>query len=71
MQGVIFKYKTKEGTEQKAVAVHSEQTPAYSNFRKAFLRLLNDDFTEKTNEKGKKIVAVKHYNELIQIGFMD
>jgi hypothetical protein len=33
--------------------------------------LLNDDFTEKTNEEGKKIVSVKHYNELVQIGFID
>jgi hypothetical protein len=71
MKGTIFKYTDKEGKEQKAVAFQSEQISAYFNSRKVFLRLLNDDFTEKTNEERKKIVAVKHYNELVQIGFWD
>jgi hypothetical protein len=54
MQGVIFKYKTKDGIEQKAVAVHNEQTREFSDYRKAFLRLLNDDLTEKKDNEGKK-----------------
>jgi hypothetical protein len=71
MKGVIFKYTDKDGKEVKAVALNDEQKPAFSDYRKALLLILNEDYTFKTNEDGKKIIAVKDYSCLTQIGFWD
>ncbi|MDR2009935.1 MAG: hypothetical protein LBQ22_05590 [Bacteroidales bacterium] len=71
MKGIIFKYTNKDGEEVKAVAFNDEQKPAFSDHRKAFLRLLNEDYTFKTNEEGKKIIAVKSYSDLTKIGYWD
>lgn len=70
-KGVIFKYVNKAGETIKAVALNEDQSPAYSDFRKVFLRILNDDFTFKTTDEGKRIVAVKNGDELVPIGFWD
>ena len=65
-KGVIFKYIDRNGDVVKAVALHSDQKPEFSNYRKVFLRILNDDDTFKKN-----IIAVKNGSDLIQVGFWD
>lgn len=70
-KGVIFKYTDRNGNVVKAVALHSDQKPEFSNYRKVFLRILNDDDTFKKTEEGKDIIAVKNGSDLIQIGFWD
>jgi hypothetical protein len=71
MEGTIFKYTDKEGKEVKAVAFNDEQTPAFSDYGKVFLHVLNEDYAFKTNKEGKKIIAVKDASCLTQIGFWD
>lgn len=70
-KGIIFEYVDKNGIMVKAVALHDEQKPCYSNYRKVFLRILNDDYTFKKTEEGKGTIAVKNSNELTQTGFLD
>lgn len=67
----FFKYTDKNGDEVKAVAFNEEQKPAFSDHKKAFLRILNKDYTFKINEDGKKLIAVKVYCYLTKIGFWD
>lgn len=68
-KGVIFKYKDKNGEVVKAVALNDEQHSQFYNHGKIFLRILDDDYNFKKTEDGKRIIAVKNGNELIQIGF--
>lgn len=70
-KGVIFKYKDKNGEVVKAVALNEEQNSRFSDYGKVFLRILDDDYNFKKTEDGKKLIAVKNGNELIQIGFWD
>lgn len=70
-KGVIFKYIDRNGDVVKAVALHSDQKPEFSNYRKVFLRILNDDDTFKKTKEGKNIIAVKNGSDLIQVGFLD
>jgi hypothetical protein len=71
MKGIIFKYTDKDGKEVKAVAFNDEQTPAFSDYGKVLLYILNEDYTLKTNEEGKQIIAVKGFSCLTKIGFWD
>ena len=71
MKGVIFKYIDKNGNEVKGVALNEKQDPRFHIVSKALLNLLNEDYTFKTNEEGKKIMALKSYSDLTKIGFWD
>lgn len=70
-KGVIFRYVDKAGETVKGVALNDDQSPAFLDHGKIFLRILNDDLTFKTTTEGKRVVAVKNGNELTQIGFWD
>jgi hypothetical protein len=70
-QGYIMEYTTKYGLRQRAVMLHNEQTKVYSDNKKAFLRLIDDDGNYKRNEVGQALISVKHVSELTQIGFQD
>lgn len=70
-KGVIFKYTDRNGNVVKAVALYSDQKSEFSNYRKVFLRILNDDDTFKKTKEGKNIIAVKNGSDLIQVGFLD
>jgi hypothetical protein len=71
MKGVIFKYTNKAGEEVKGVAFNEDQKPAFKDHKKALLRLLNEDYTFKTDEEGKKIIALKDFSCLTRVGFWD
>ena len=71
MKGVLFKYTDKRGDEVKGVAFYDDQKPAFSDHKKVLLRLLNEDNTFKTNEEGKKLIALKNYSDLTVVGFWD
>ena len=68
-KGVIFRYVDKAGETVKGVALNDEQSLAFLDHGKAFLRILNDDLTFKTTDEGKRIIAVKDFSCLVQIGF--
>lgn len=63
-KGVIFKYIDRNGDVVKAVALHSDQKPEFSNYRKVFLRILNDDDTSKENRDWEKELEEKR-NQLL------
>lgn len=70
-KGIIYKYVDKDGQTVKAVALSDEQESCFSDFGKAFLRILDDDYDFKKTEEGKGIIAVKNYSDLKRIGFWD
>ena len=67
---MLVEYQNKKGVTQKAKLIYSEQTEVLQNYKKAYLRLLNDDFTDKIVD-GKKVVGCKHVSELKTIGYID
>ncbi len=69
--GILYKYVNKDGQIQKAKALHMEQTPNFTDYDKLFLRLLNDDLSDKTNNKGQKMISVRHIDEVTQVGYTD
>lgn len=68
-KGIVFEYETPDGT-QKAIAYHDEQKPEFANYKKVFLRLINDDFTSKM-ENGKRLISLKSETLLKIIGYID
>lgn len=70
-EGYIVEYTKKDGSKQQAYMRHKEQTKNYSDYQRAFLRLINKEGDFMTNEEGKKVIAVKHLSELTRIGFVD
>jgi hypothetical protein len=69
--GYIVTYKDGGGNVQKGIAQYSDQLPAFSKFKKVFIRCCNDDLSFKLDDKNKKVVTLKHESELTQIGFVD
>jgi hypothetical protein len=69
--GYYVQYKDKAGNIQKAIAYKDEQSPEFVKVKKVFIRLIDDRFQFKTDEKGKKIVALKAETDLKIIGFTD
>ena len=69
--GYIVTYQTKEGLTQKGIVRHSEQVEAFTSVNKAFIRLVNDDLSFKTDLNGKKLITLKATDLLIKIGFVD
>lgn len=67
--GMIVEYETPEG-KQKGIAYRVDQKPEFSNYKKVFLREVNDDFTPKMKD-GKKVVSLKHESQLKIIGYID
>lgn len=70
-KGNIVEFTNKNGEKQKAVMLHHEQTWQFTKYNRAFIRLLNDDGSYKTNEDGKKLIGVELLSKLTQIGFQD
>jgi hypothetical protein len=72
--GMIVEWENAEGEnpegKQKGIAYRSDQRPEFSNFKKVFIRLVNDDFTQKTKD-GKKLIGLKHESQLKIIGYID
>ena len=66
----IVTYITKSGAEQKGLVYTSDQRAEYSTYGKVFIRLVNDDFSEKMEGK-KKVIAIKNFCDLKVIGFQD
>lgn len=66
----IVTFESKDKTIQKALIYQSDQRKSYSNYRKIFIRLVNEDFTPKTI-KGKEVIALKDAADLTIIGFQD
>lgn len=69
--GKIVKYTTLKGETQLAIAYDKEQTPAFSKYGKVVLHLINEDYTPKKDEYGKKLISVKIHSDLTIIGFVD
>lgn len=69
-QGTIVQYEQKDGTIQKALMRPGDQKKEFSDYRKVFLRLLNDDLTVKETN-GKRVIALIDAQRLKQIGFLD
>ena len=69
--GKLYQYTTKQGFVQNAKAFYAEQTPAFKNHNKVFLRLVNEDFSDKLDGQDRKIIGVKHISEVTLIGFFD
>jgi hypothetical protein len=67
-KGIIYKYTDNEGETVKAVALNDEQSFHFSDYRKVFLRILNDDYDFKKTSEGKNIIAVKNHSDLTRIG---
>lgn len=70
-QGYIVEYINKDGSRQRAIAIHNEQSNAYSDFGRAFLRLIDANGNYTLDENGKKVIAIKYWSHLIRIGFID
>lgn len=71
MRGIIVQYTRNDGTIQKAIMHPEEQTPAFKNFERAMLRLVDDSINPLRNTTGGGIIAVKSIKELQQIGYVD
>jgi hypothetical protein len=69
--GYIVEYTDKAGKVQKAKSLFTDQKPNFSDWNKCFLRLLNNDFTEQTDENGKKLIAIKHISEVKIVGYIN
>lgn len=69
--GKIVKYTTLKGETMLAIAYDKEQTSAFSKYGKVVLHLINEDYTLKKDENGKKLISLKHQSELTIIGFVD
>ena len=71
--GKLWQYTNKKGEIQKGVAFHDDQTPAFTNHGKVFLRLINDDddLSDMVDKNGKRFISLKNQTELTLIGFVD
>jgi hypothetical protein len=69
--GAIVEYTRKDGTTQRAIMRHSDQTPQFSLHGHAFLRLVDADMKTVSGQSGKESIAIKPLNELRRIGFID
>ena len=69
--GVIFQYTDKCGKTQKAKALYSEQAKVFQESKRVFLRLLDDDLTDKKDENGKLLISLQYEKELTLLGYID
>ena len=67
--GRLVKYHTEDGW-QKGKVLYGDQVPAYSRHDKVFIRLINDDYSDKLDENGKKVITLKHQSEVTTIGLL-
>jgi len=65
--GILYKYLTKEGKEQKGIAYHWEQLEAFTSINKTIIHLVDDNFQPMKNEMGRSII-LKQFKLLTQIG---
>ena len=68
--GKLVRYVAKDGTVHKAVARYSDNR-GDRFFGRLWLRVLNDDLTEKVDATGKQVVSVRFPGEVTVIGFVD
>lgn len=69
--GLIVKYTRKDGGTQMAIMRHVDQKDEFKKVKKAFLRLIDDNYRFKTDEHNKEVVALKSIDLLTQIGHID
>jgi hypothetical protein len=69
--GFIYQWTDKNGNIQIGIAYHIEQKPAFSNYKKVFLRMVDPLFQPLLDANGKKLIALKHITELTMIGCID
>lgn len=71
--GKVISYINKEGEQQKSIAFDEDQRPSFYEFNRIFVKLINDDFSPKLDENGKRLCALINTNETNYkvIGFVD
>ena len=68
-QGIIFKYKDKEGTQLKSVAYTKDQTISLLAADKLIVTKLDNSY-KVIVENGEPVKIIKSMHCLVQIGFM-
>lgn len=68
--GYLVEYASKDGSKQMGIVRHSEQKKEFKEIKKCLVRLINDDHTEKKDESGKKVIALKNAELLKLIGYV-
>lgn len=56
------------------VAIHKEQSPAFSNLKKVYLHIYKDrkcTIAELDHNTGKKHVTLKHISKIKAVGYID
>jgi hypothetical protein len=62
------------GNNRYGLAIHSEQKPEFSNFKRVYLHVFTDSLCTKPEldpKNGKKYVTLKHISQIKAIGFSD
>lgn len=61
------------GNNRFGLAIHSEQAPEFSNYKKVYLHVFTDRLCTKPelDPSGKKYVTLKNISQIKAIGFSD
>ncbi len=70
-RGYFVEWTTINGARQKGQVFYEDQKPEFKNFKKLFVRLVNDDYTPRLGQGGKKEVGFKNFTNCIIIGYFD
>ncbi len=70
-RGYYVEWTAADGHRQKGQVNYDEQKPEFKNFKKLFVRLVNDDFTPRLGDGGKKEIGVKNFTDCKIIGYFD
>lgn len=69
--GILVEWTNKNGELCTGIARKEDQTDLYTKYNKVVIHCINEDFTDKTDSNGKKLIAVKHSSELKVLGYID